>query len=388
VSRFAAERLRPFGVSIFAEMTALARKHGAVNLAQGFPDFPGPAAVIDAARRAMESGDNQYSRSAGHPQLVEAVARFHRAHYGIELDPLTEVGVTCGATEGVAAALLGILDPGDEVVLFEPYYDSYLAMAVLAGATPRIATLSPPDFRLDPARLAPLLSERTKLVVLNTPHNPTGRVFTRAELGAFAELCIQNDVLVLSDEVYEHITFTEEGHIPLATIPGMAERTLTLGSAGKTFSFTGWKIGWSTGPAELVSAQLAAHQFLTFCAATPLQNAVAQALDQLPPDYYTELREAYRRRRDLLAESLETAGFRPLLPEGTYFILADFSALSGEPDRAFARTLCEKHGVAAVPPSVFYTERPEEARSLLRFAFCKERATLEEAARRLARIRG
>jgi len=387
VSRFLAERLRPFGVSIFAEMTALAREHGAVNLAQGFPDFAGPAAVIEAARRAMEAGDNQYSRSAGHPELVAAVARFQRAHYGLELDPETEIGITCGATEGVAAAMLGILEPGDEVILFEPYYDSYLAMAVLAGAVPRIATLSGPEFRLDPARLAPLFTPRTKLVVLNTPHNPTGRVFTGAELGAFADLCIRHDVAVLSDEVYEHITFTEEGHIPLASIPGMAERTLTLGSAGKTFSFTGWKVGWSTGPAELVRAQLAAHQFLTFCAATPLQSAVAQALDHLPPDYYTGLRESYRRKRDLLAEALGDAGFRPFVPEGTYFILADFSALSDEPDREFARTLCRRHGVAAVPPSVFYSERPEEARSLLRFAFCKERATLEEAARRLEKLR-
>jgi N-succinyldiaminopimelate aminotransferase len=340
--------------------------------------------VIDAARRAMEAGDNQYSRSAGHPALVEAVARFHAAHYGLDYDAFTEVGVTCGATEGVAAALLGLLDPGDEVILFEPFYDSYLAMAAVAGAVPRIATLSPPGFRIERERLAPLFSPRTKLLVLNTPHNPTGRVFSREELGLVAELCIRNDVAVISDEVYEHITFTDDGHAPLASLPGMRERTLTLSSAGKTFSFTGWKIGWSTGPADLVRAQVAAHQFLTFCAATPLQYAAAQALDLLPPDYYDDLRAGYRRRRDLLCEGLDAAGFRPFVPEGTYFILADFSALSDLPDREFARELCARHGVAAVPPSVFYLERPEEACSLLRFAFCKERATLEEGARRLA----
>ncbi len=387
MNRFISDRLRPFGVTIFAEMTALARKHDAVNLAQGFPDFSGPGAVIESAKKALEEGDNQYSRSAGSHELVEAVARFHGAHYGLHYDPETEVGITCGATEGIAAAFLGILDPGDEVILLEPFYDSFLAMATLAGAVPRVATLSPPDFRIDPNRLASLFSERTKLLVVNSPHNPTGRVFSREELGVVAELCIRHDVAVLSDEVYEHITFTDVGHVPLASLPGMRERTLTLSSAGKTFSFTGWKIGWSTGPAELVQAQLAAHQFLTFCAASPLQSAVARALDHLPPDYYEDLRTGYRRRRDLLVEALSSAGFRPIVPEGTYFVLADFSEISDQSDREFARTLTEKHGVAAVPPSVFYSEHPEEARSLLRFAFCKERATLEEAARRLRRIR-
>ena len=387
MNRFASRRLSPFGVTIFAEMSALAREHDAVNLAQGFPDFNGPGAMIESVHRTMLSGDNQYSRSAGHPALCEAVARHHRAHYDSDYDPMTEVGVTCGATEGIAAAMFGILDPGDEVILFEPFYDSYLACAVLAGAVPRVATLSPPDFRIDMEQLAGLFSERTKLLVLNTPQNPTGRVFSAEELGAVADLCIRHDIAVLADEVYEHITFNDAGHVPFASLPGMRERTLTLSSAGKTFSFTGWKIGWSTGPEELVSAQISAHQFLTFCAPTPLQVAVAHALDHLPPDYYDGLQEGYRRRRDLLCDGLAEAGFTPHSPEGTYFVLADFSALSDEDDRTFAHTLTREFGVAAVPPSVFYRERPEEASSLLRFAFCKEPATLEEACRRLRRVR-
>lgn len=387
MSRFASRRLSPFGTSIFAEMTALARAHDAVNLAQGFPDFNGPAAMIEAASAAMRDGENQYSRSAGHPRLVEAVARFHRAHYGLDYEAMTEVCVTTGATEGIAAALFGILDPGDEVIMFEPFYDSYRALVTLAGAVPRVATLSPPDFTIPIDHLASLFTDRTKLLILNNPHNPTGRVFGRDELGAVAELCLHHDICVLSDEVYEHITFTEEGHVPLASVPGMRERTLTLSSAGKTFSFTGWKIGWSTGPADLIAAQASAHQYLTFCASTPLQLAVTSALDALPPEYYIGLEEGYRRRRDLLVEALEGAGFHPFTPEGTYFVLADFSQLSEASDVEFARTLTTEHGVAAVPPSVFYQEKPEEASKLLRFAFCKEPETLEEAARRLRKIR-
>ncbi len=382
-----AKRLQPFGTTIFAEMTALAKQHDAINLAQGFPDFNGPAAMIEAAYESMQSGDNQYSRSAGHPRLVESIARFTQAHFGRTVDPESEVAVTSGATEGIAAAMLGILDPGDEVILFEPFYDSYLAIAELAGAVPRLVTLKAPDFRLDAHDLASVFTNRTKLVVLNTPHNPTGRVFDRTELGVLADLCIQNDVAVISDEVYEHITFTEDGAIPFSSVPGMGERTLTLSSAGKTFSFTGWKIGWSTGPSELVSAQVAAHQFLTFCAATPLQVAVAAALDNLPLDYYFNLKAQYRLRRDLLAEALETSGFQPIIPEGTYFILADFANLSDQTDREFARTLTEKIGVASVPPSVFYRDPPPEAQHFLRFSFSKERSTLEEAAKRLSALR-
>jgi N-succinyldiaminopimelate aminotransferase len=381
-----ATRLRPFGATIFAEMTRLAQERGALNLSQGFPDFDGPAEIIDAAVAAMRGGENQYARSRGHLALVRAIAASRRRHYGLDYDPETEVMVCSGATEGIAAALLGLLDPGDEVILIEPFYDSYPACLALAGAVPRYLTLRFPDFALDLDALRRLITPRTRLLVLNSPHNPTGKVFTRAELGALATLCCEHDLRVLTDEVYEHLTYDDAEHVPLATLPGMRERTLTLSSTGKTFSFTGWKVGWAVGPRPLVDAAQAAHQFLTFATATPLQVAMAHALEHCAGPYLAELRREYTARRDLLVTALGAAGLAVAVPRGTYFVRADFRRVFAGDDRAFVRWLVDEHGVAAIPPSVFYAAAPEEGRHLVRFAFCKRRETLAAAAARLERL--
>ncbi len=377
------EKLRPFGTTVFSEMTQLATQHSAINLAQGFPDFDGPPEIIEAASRALHSGENQYSRSLGHPELVEAIADGVTANYGLKYDPFQEVGVHAGATEAIAAALIGLLNPGDEVILFEPFYDSFPACVALAGAVPRYCTLRFPTFELDMDELARLFNPRTRLLLINTPHNPTGKVFTREELQCIAELCCRHDVGVLSDEVYEHITFAGAQHIPMATLEEMRERTLTISSSGKTYSFTGWKIGWVTGPKDMVAAAQAAHQFLTFCAATPLQIAIAAALRRFAAGYYTELRREYQERRDVMLTALTDSGFQPVAPLGTYFILADFHKLSQEDDRTFAHRLTKEGGVAAVPPSVFYKVNRQEGNRLLRFAFSKRVETLREAGRRL-----
>lgn len=369
-------------------MTALAARHGAINLAQGFPDFDGPPEIPEAAFAAMRAGHNQYARSMGHPELVTALAEQARALYGLDYDPMTEIAVTCGATEGIAAALLGLLDPGDEVILFEPFYDSYQACVALAGARPRFCPLRFPDFALDEGALARLFGPRTRLLVLNTPHNPTGKVFTAEELDRIAALCQAHGAIVLTDEVYEHLTFEGAAHIPMASRPGMRERTLTLSSAGKTFAYTGWKIGWAMGPAPLVAALQSAHQFLTFCAATPLQVAMAQAIRSHGASYFERLRADYAARRDLLTGILREVGFRVAEPAGTYFVLADFGALWAGDDRSFARHLTETVGVTAIPPSVFYAEAVDEGRRLLRFAFCKRLETLEAAAERLRGLKG
>jgi N-succinyldiaminopimelate aminotransferase len=378
--------LRPFGTTIFSEMTRLAQEHGAINLAQGFPDFDGPPEMIEAAHRAMRDGQNQYARSQGHPLLVHAVAEKVRRHYGLDPDPLREVAVFSGATEAIASSLLGLLDGGDEVILFEPFYDSYPAMVARAGGVARCCTLRFPEMSFDPEELRALFGPRTRVLVLNTPHNPTGKVFTRAELELVAELCREHDVLVIADEVYEHLTYGDAEHVPIASLPGMWERTLTISSAGKTYSFTGWKVGWAVGPAELIAAAQAAHQFVTFATATPLQVAVAWALAELPERYLSQLRIDYTRRRDFLLDAVRRAGFRPSVPQGTYFILADFSALSSEDDRSFARRMTAEHGVAVIPPTPFYAAHPEEGRRLVRFAFCKREETLRAAAEKLARL--
>jgi N-succinyldiaminopimelate aminotransferase len=378
-----ATRLRPFGTTIFSEMTRLAQEHGAINLAQGFPDFDGPPEVVDAAIDAMQRGHNQYARSMGHAAVVQAIAEKVQRFGGGRYDPMTEVLVTSGATEGIAAAVLGLVEPGDEVIAFEPFYDSYPATVAMAGGVLRTCPLRFPDFALDGDRLAALFSERTKLLILNTPHNPTGKVFSRAELQVVADLCQRHGVTVLADEVYEHLTYDGFGHVSIATLPGMRERTLTLSSSGKSYSFTGWKVGWATGPAPLVQAAQAAHQFLTFSTATPLQVAVGKALARLGDDYYAELRQQYGARRDYLLGVLREAGFTPAVPRGTYFVVASYERLSGLDDQAFARELVSRHGVAVIPPSVFYKSEPEEGRRLVRFAFCKRRETLERAAERL-----
>ena len=381
-----AKRLQPFGTTIFSEMTALALQHGAVNLSQGFPDFEGPPEVVDAAIEALRSGHNQYPRSMGVPRLVQAISKHQADQYGLDYDPMLEVVVFSGATEAIASSLLGLVDPGDEVIVFEPFYDSYPACIAMAGGIPRFCTLRFPDFALDLDALAALFTNRTKLLLLNTPHNPTGKVFRRDELTAIAELCRRHDVAVISDEVYEHLTYDEIAHVPMASISGMRDRTLTLSSAGKTYSFTGWKIGWATGPAVMVGAAQAAHQFVTFASAAPLQHAVAVALESFRDDFHVELRREFQQRRDFLVGVLREVGFDVAVPRGTYFILADFRRVGAGDDRAFANHLVSSCGVAAIPPSVFYRAHPEEGSRLLRFAFCKKMGTLHLAAERLRKL--
>ena len=380
-------RLIPFGTTIFAEMTKLAEERGAINLSQGFPDFEGPPGIVDAAVEALRSGRNQYARSRGQPELVTAIAAARKTHYGQEFDPMTEVVVTSGATEAIASSMLGLLNPGDEVVLFEPTYDSYAPCVAMAGAVARYVPLRFPDFRLDPERLAGAVTDRTRMIVLNSPHNPTGKVFDRPELDAIAALARDRDLVVLSDEVYEHLRFDGAEQVPIATLPDMHERTLSLSSTGKTFSYTGWKIGWATGPAPLIDAVQAAHQFLTYAVSTPLQTAMAHAIQDASEEYFVDFRREYAARRDYLVGVLREVGFKVAVPRGTYFVLASFEGLFEGDDREFARWLTTEHGVAAIPPSAFYPAHPEEGRSLVRFAFCKRIETLEHAAERLRRIR-
>jgi N-succinyldiaminopimelate aminotransferase len=377
-----AARLAGIPPTIFATMSALAVRTGAVNLGQGFPDVDGPPEVITAAVKALESGANQYAPGIGLPALRQAIARHQQRHYGLELDPDTQVVVTTGCTEGIAAALLGLVNPGDEVVVLEPYYDSYVAMIQMAGGVRRPVTLRAPDFRLDVDELRAAVSERTRFVLLNSPHNPTGTVLTRAELIAVAEVAIERDLVVITDEVYEHLAFTGHHHVPIATLPGMAERTLTLSSAGKSYSFTGWKVGWATGPADLVGAVLAAKQWLTFTSGAPLQPAVATALDE-HADFPVTLAAELEEKRDLLCNGLEKLGFRGNPPSGTYFATSDIGHLGWPDAMSFCLALPERAGVVAIPTQPFYDD-PDAGRQLIRWAFCKQRPVIEEALSRLA----
>ncbi|MFY1687927.1 pyridoxal phosphate-dependent aminotransferase [Plantactinospora sp. WMMB782] len=379
-------RMRPFGTTIFAEMSALAVRTGAVNLGQGFPDTDGPPEMLAAAVDALRGGQNQYPPGPGIPALRAAVAAHQRRFWGLDYDPDGQVLVTAGATEAIAAAILGLCEAGDEVVCFEPYYDSYAASIALAGAVRRPVTLRPVDggrYAFDPAELRAAFGPRTRLVLLNSPHNPTGKVFDADELALIARLCQEYDVLAVTDEVYEHLVFTDAGspHVPLATLPGMWERTLRISSAGKTFSCTGWKIGWASGPAALVSATTRVKQFLTYTGGAPLQPAVAVAL-ALPDGYYQDFRADLQDRRDQLAAGLVEAGFEVLVPEGTYFVTADITGLGGRDGVEFCRSLPERCGVVAVPTQVFY-DHVEAGRRLVRFAFCKRQEVLAEAVTRL-----
>ncbi|MGW1799757.1 pyridoxal phosphate-dependent aminotransferase [Streptomyces sp. NPDC001984] len=380
-------RLAEFGTTIFAEMSALAVRTGSINLGQGFPDTDGPEEIREAAVRALRDGHgNQYPPGPGVPELRTAIAAHQLRRYGLSYDPDTEVLVTAGATEAIAAALLALLEPGDEVIAFEPYYDSYAAGIAMAGGTRVPVTLRPDGgrFRLDLDELRAAVTDRTRLLLVNTPHNPTGAVLTREELAAVAELAVERDLLVVTDEVYEHLVFDDAEHLPLATFPGMRERTVTIGSAGKTFSFTGWKVGWVTGTPELVAAVRSVKQFLTYVASGPFQYAVAEAL-ALPDPYFDSFRAQMLAKRDLLATGLAEAGFEVFRPAGTYFITTDVRPLGEKDGFAFCRSLPERAGVVAIPNAVFYDDR-EAGAPFVRFAFCKREEVLAEAVDRLRRL--
>ena len=395
-------RLAEFGTTIFAEMSALALRTGSINLGQGFPDTDGPEEIREAAVRAVRDGrGNQYPPGPGIPELRTAVALHQQRRYGLGYDPDTEVLVTAGATEAIAASLLALVEPGDEVIALEPYYDSYAACIAMAGGTRVPVTLRPgtepsetgPDepasaarrFRLDLDELRSAITRRTRLLLLNTPHNPTGTVLTRAELAEIARLAVEHDLLVVTDEVYEHLVFDATEHIPLATFPGMRERTVTIGSAGKTFSFTGWKVGWVSASAPLVTAVRSAKQFLTYVASGPFQYAAAEAL-ALPDSFFDELRRDLQERRDLLATGLTEAGFEVYRPSGTYFITTDIRPLGESDGFAFCRALPERIGLVAIPNAVFYDHRDQGA-PFVRFTFCKRRDIIQEAAERLLKLR-
>ncbi len=379
-----AKRTHGFTESVIRGMTRLANEHGAINLAQGFPNFPAPDLLKEAAIAAIRADVNQYAITWGAKPLREALARKMQAFYGLAVDPETEITVTCGATEAMASVLLALVDPGDEVVVFEPWYENYGPDAVLCGARPVHVPL-PVGEPLDLDRLARAFGPRTRAIILNTPNNPTGKVFTADELAGIAALCQRHGVYVLTDEIYEHIVY-EGPHIPIATLPGMAERTITISGASKTYAVTGWRIGTIIAPRELTAAIRKVHDFLTVGAPAPLQEAVAKAMDELPREYYTGMADAYRRRRDLLCGALTTAGFRLVPPQGAYYVLADYSALGSEGDVAFATRLVQEAGVATVPLSSFISD-PSASRRV-RFAFCKTEDLLEEAAQRLLTFAG
>jgi aspartate/methionine/tyrosine aminotransferase len=380
------DRLAPFGVTIFSEMTALAQEYDAINLGQGFPNWDGADFVKEAARRSLEEGGtDQYPPSPGIPALREAIAARYGPRLGRDLDPGHEVTVTCGCTEAMAAGFLGLINPGDEVVLIEPYYDAYPVFVAMAGAIPRYVTLRPPEFELDLDELRSVFSPRTRAIVVNNPHNPTGRVFSLAELSTIADLCVEFDAIALADEVYEEMTYEQE-HRALAGLDGMWERTVTMSSIGKTFSLTGWKVGWGMAPAGLTAGLRSAHQFLTFTTPTPVQHGAVAAMGA-PDSFYDDLRAGYLKKRDLLADGLETIGFDVHRPQGTYFMTAGFDKFGFDDDRAFCRHLVEEARVVAIPPGVFY-HRPEDGSKLVRFAFCKDEAVLAEALGRMQTLRG
>jgi N-succinyldiaminopimelate aminotransferase len=380
-----ARRLAGFGTTIFTEMTRLAVEHGAINLAQGFPDFDGPDFVKEAAIAAIREGRGQYARMTGSPEIHAALSAKYRRDYGLEYAAGEEFTVTSGATEAIFASIQAVCDPGDGIILFEPYYDSYKASVVMAGGIPAFVTLETPDWRYDASTLERAVTDRTRAILVNTPHNPTGKVFSRAELEEIARLCVERDLVCITDEVYEHMVY-EGRHVPMATLPGMRERTITISSFGKTFSLTGWKVGWAAAPPPLSAAVRAAHQFITFATATPLQYAAACALSA-GPSYYKELLAGYRERRDYLVGELARIGFGLRPPAGTYYACADFGRFGFDDDVAFCRHLIEKAGVAAIPPSAFY-DLPEKGRGYIRFAFCKKMATLVAAVERLEKLCG
>ncbi len=374
------ERLQPFGTTIFAEMSALAVETGAINLGQGFPDTDGPDVVRQAAIDAIAAGHNQYPPGIGIPELRRAIRAHQQRFYALDYDADAEILVTAGATEAIAAALIALCGPGDEVVMFEPYYDSYPACIAMAGATRRVVTLRAPDYTFDPDELRAAITPRTKLILVNSPHNPTGKVFTRAELTTIAELAREHDLLVVTDEVYEHLVYDGE-HVPIATLPEMRDRTVAIGSGGKTFSFTGWKVGWVCAPPELVVAVKTVKQFLTYVSSGPFQYAIAVGLG-LPAEYFDRFRREMLDKRDRLCTGLADAGFEVRKPQGTYFATVDIRSLGETDGLAFCRSLPHRCGVVAVPSVVFYDDVAAGS-PLVRFACCKRTEVLDEACTRL-----
>ncbi|KAL2503556.1 Pyridoxal phosphate (PLP)-dependent transferases superfamily protein [Abeliophyllum distichum] len=375
-----AKRLEKFKTTIFTQMSSLAIKHGAINLGQGFPNFDGPDFVKEAAIQAIRDGKNQYARGHGVPDLNSAVAERFKKDTGLVVDPEKEVTVTSGCTEAIAATMLGLINPGDEVILFAPFYDSYEATLSMAGAKIKCITLQPPDFSIPIDELKSVVSKNTRAILMNTPHNPTGKMFTQEELNAIASLCIENDLLVFSDEVYDKLAF-EMDHISIASLPGMYERTVTMNSLGKTFSLTGWKIGWAIAPPHLTWGVRQAHSFLTFATSTPMQFAAATAL-RAPDSYYEELRRDYMAKKNILVEGLNSVGFTVFPSSGTYFVVVDHTPFGLENDVAFCEYLIKEVGVVAIPTSVFYLN-PEEGKNLVRFTFCKDEETLKSAVERM-----
>jgi aspartate/methionine/tyrosine aminotransferase len=374
-----------FTESVIREMTRLSDLHGAINLGQGMPDFPAPTVVKDAARKAIAEDHNQYPVTWGVPAFREAIAAKYLRDYGMSIDPETEVCVTCGSTEAMVATMLGVLDPGDEVIVFEPFYENYRPDSILSGAVPKLVTLHAPNWALDEAEIRAAFSDRTRAIVINTPNNPTGKVFSTEELSLIAELCQRHDVIAVTDEIYEHITYDGAEHRPIATLDGMAERTVTISALSKTYAVTGWRVGWAIASPALMAGIRPVHDFLTVAAAAPLQIAGITALE-LPTSYYRSMVAGYNERRAAMMEILVETGFASSSPAGAYYVMADCSHLGLGDDVAVATTLVERAGVATVPGSSFFS-RPEEGAHLVRFAFCKSLATLEEARRRLLAAR-
>ena len=376
-----ARRTHEFTESVIREMTRVTREHDAINLAQGFPDFPAPELLKEAACEAIRSNRNQYAITWGSTRLRRALVAKYQKWYGMEVEGDQEITVTCGATEAMAAVMLAVIDPGDEVIILQPFYENYGPDAILCGAKPLFMPLVPPDYRLDTDRLASLVTDRTKAIVVNTPNNPTGRVLDRSELEAIAALCLEHDLLAITDEIYEHIHYEGE-HIPIATLAGMRDRTITISGLSKTFRITGWRIGTIVAPPDLTGAIRKVHDFLTVGAPAPLQDACAAGLESLGPEYYSGVVQEYRARREVLHSALVDAGFRCEKPQGAYYILADFSEISDETDHVFSNQLARDARVSPVPASSFYSPS-ELGRSHVRFAFCKRLETLEEAGNRL-----
>ncbi|MBS1873721.1 MAG: aminotransferase class I/II-fold pyridoxal phosphate-dependent enzyme [Acidobacteria bacterium] len=384
MSRFRSHRIEHFTESVIREMTRLAIQHGAVNLAQGYPDFPAPESVKQAACQAINGDVNQYAITWGAKPLRDAIARKYQRSYGLDYDPEREITVCCGATEGMIASLMGVTNPGDEIVVFEPFYENYRPDALLCDAVTRLVPLYPPHWTFDPAELRRAFSQRTKAVIVNTPNNPTGRVFTREERQAIAELALEFDALVITDEIYEHILYDGCVHEPMAAMPGLRDRTILVNSMSKTWGVTGWRVGWVLAAPELSDCVRKVHDFLTVGAAAPLQQAGIAAVE-LPDEYYRELAVSYGTRRDFMLDMLKTAGFKPFAPQGAYYVMCDISTFGFKDDVAFTKHMIEEVGVACVPGSSFFAN-PERGRQIVRFCFCKSEETLSAAAHRLRRL--